>query len=280
LRIRVRPALHKWQDLNYLKGLAGSRTVPVEMGRDYLAESWTQRLMPLSVFIDSILGNNSRPRQHSTASTLAKAEDFSDQKKGGGGWGGAGGAMDGVEDWDGSVCRGVGGVGGEEKGGGRGGDGEAVGYLAQHDLFEQIPRLRADIVVPDYTAISLDPDGCAEPIMNAWLGPARTVSPLHFDAYQNLFVQVVGRKYIRLYHPDHSYALYPYGSGCNYNSSRVAGDILLLCLLLCDSSSLAITRQERESARALSRVSERASEREREREERESTRAREGGRER
>jgi hypothetical protein len=49
-------------------------------------------------------------------------------------------------------------------------------------------------VVPDYTAISLDSDVCAEPIMNAWLGPARTVSPLHFDAYQNLFVQVVGRK--------------------------------------------------------------------------------------
>ena len=217
MRICRRPALHKWQDLNYLKGLAGSRTVPVEIGRDYLAESWTQRLMPLSVFIDSILGNNSRPRQHTTASTLAKAEGCSDQKEGGEG----------------------------------GGDGEAVGYLAQHDLFEQIPRLRADIVVPDYTAISLDPNGCAEPIMNAWLGPARTVSPLHFDAYQNLFVQVVGRKYIRLYHPDHSYALYPYGSGCNYNSSRVAGDILLLCLLLHDSSSLAITRQERARARSL-----------------------------
>jgi hypothetical protein len=97
-----------------------------------------------------------------------------------------------------------------------------VAYLAQHDLFEQVPELRADIVTPDYTALSAEASG-GEVITNAWFGPGGTVSPLHFDDYHNIFVQVVGRKYIRLYKPQHSAALYPNcAGGRDYNSSRVS----------------------------------------------------------
>ena len=44
-------ALSRWQDLAYLARVAGPRTVPVEMGRHYLAQGWGQRLMLFSDFV-------------------------------------------------------------------------------------------------------------------------------------------------------------------------------------------------------------------------------------
>lgn len=45
------PALTRWQDLAYLTRVAGPRTVPVELGRHYLAQGWGQRLMLFSDFV-------------------------------------------------------------------------------------------------------------------------------------------------------------------------------------------------------------------------------------
>ncbi|KAF9929243.1 Lysine-specific demethylase 8 [Modicella reniformis] len=91
-----------------------------------------------------------------------------------------------------------------------------IGYLAQHDLFDQIPRLRRDIDIPDYCMIEpREQDGYRPPddvLLNAWFGPRGTVSPMHTDPYHNLLAQVVGRKYVRLYAPDETAKLYCYGS--------------------------------------------------------------------
>ena len=103
--------------------------------------------------------------------------------------------------------------------------GKNVGYLAQHDLFSQIPALRNDIYIPDYCFTSpplplRKPPGkevahLEEPLLNAWFGPAGTVSPLHTDPYHNILCQVVGKKYVRLYSPEESARLYPKGVGAD-----------------------------------------------------------------
>jgi hypothetical protein len=95
------------------------------------------------------------------------------------------------------------------------------GYLAQHDLLKQIPALRGDIMVPDYCYLDppvSPPDepkvgyiGTEEVHMNIWLGPGGTRSPLHNDPYENIFAQVVGYKYFRLYPPRMTEKVYPRG---------------------------------------------------------------------
>lgn len=96
---------------------------------------------------------------------------------------------------------------------------QQTGYLAQHDLFAQIPSLRADISIPDYCYCDPAPSPqlthikpvpkLDEPLLNAWFGPAGTTSPLHTDPYHNILAQVVGYKYIRLYAPGETEKLYP-----------------------------------------------------------------------
>lgn len=52
--------------------------------------------------------------------------------------------------------------------------------------------------------------------------PAPAVTPLHTDPHHNLLAQVVGHKYVRLYHPSLSDALYPHHASLHSNSSRVS----------------------------------------------------------
>ena len=95
-----------------------------------------------------------------------------------------------------------------------------TGYLAQHQLFDQIPELKRDIFVPDYCYLSEIEDDNAPVLMNAWFGPKGTVSPLHHDPYQNLLAQVMGSKYIRLYNRDSSFMYVNSGSILD-NTSQV-----------------------------------------------------------
>ncbi|KAF2626244.1 Clavaminate synthase-like protein [Macroventuria anomochaeta] len=97
-------------------------------------------------------------------------------------------------------------------------DKHQTGYLAQHDLFAQIPSLRADISIPDFCYCDPAPNPLPhikatpkleDPLLNAWFGPKGTISPLHTDPYHNILAQVVGYKYVRLYAPDQTEWLYP-----------------------------------------------------------------------
>lgn len=143
----------RWADANYLLSVAGSRTVPVELGKSYTDDDWRQQLMPLKSFVENHL--------------LVKSDATS----------------------------------------GGGSPTTSKGYLAQHPLFAQVPKLRRDICVPDYCALTLNSDTSAAdkpqtasaPEVNAWLGPRGTVSALHHDPKHNLLAQVVGAKRIKLY---------------------------------------------------------------------------------
>ncbi len=75
-------------------------------------------------------------------------------------------------------------------------EGSGGGYLAQHELLEQIPALKRDVLTPEYTSM-LREDEEEESYThggvktNIWFGPAGTISPCHTDPYHNLLAQVV-----------------------------------------------------------------------------------------
>ncbi|PHU29119.1 putative lysine-specific demethylase JMJD5 [Capsicum chinense] len=149
------PAKNKWNDMNYLRKVAGFRTIPVEVGKNYLCPEWKQELITFSEFIERIRSND--------ATTVETT------------------------------------------------------YLAQHQLFDQIQELRQDIVIPDYCFT-----GAGEiRSLNAWFGPAGTVTPLHHDPHHNILAQVVGKKYVRLYPASLADELYPHSETMLCNSSQV-----------------------------------------------------------
>ena len=153
--------------------------MPVEIGSlagaERGASQWKETLMPLAEFVDTYL-----------APLTVGGGDGS-----GGDGGDAGGGADG---------------GGDGGGGGAAAPSAPVGYLAQHNLFEQLPRLRRDFSVPALCAGGVQH-------VNAWLGPAGTVTPLHFDSYDNVLTQVVGHKFVRLYDASQTAWLYPKEGG-------------------------------------------------------------------
>ncbi|KAK9736009.1 hypothetical protein RND81_04G244300 [Saponaria officinalis] len=117
------PARSRWNSLDYLSRVAGDRTVPVEVGKNYLCSEWKQELITFSQFLERIQSGNS-----SVVPT----------------------------------------------------------YLAQHPLFDQIKELRNDVLVPDYCYAG----GGELRSINAWFGPAGTVTPLHHDPHHNILAQV------------------------------------------------------------------------------------------
>ena len=83
-----------------------------------------------------------------------------------------------------------------------------IAYLAQHQLFEQIPQLKNDI---NMTPSLCGPSGPSH--VNVWIGTGGTRTPLHFDSYDNLLVQVVGSKIVRLYDMEETCNLYVLSKG-------------------------------------------------------------------
>ncbi|RIA97800.1 hypothetical protein C1645_686423, partial [Glomus cerebriforme] len=120
---------------------------------------------------------------------------------------------------------------------------EGIAYLAQHDLFAQIPRLKEDIMIPDYCFVDTKQYFISsnrvqyipppDVIINAWFGPQGTISPMHTDPYHNLLAQIVGIKYIRLYDPSETLKVYPFEHNDFLgNTSQVFFIIIALLFLL------------------------------------------------
>ena len=63
-----------------------------------------------------------------------------------------------------------------------------VAYLAQHQLVDQLRELADDFWIPEYIGAG----SCTSrpEKINVWMGTAGTITPCHFDAYDNLFGQV------------------------------------------------------------------------------------------
>ena len=75
-----------------------------------------------------------------------------------------------------------------------------IAYLAQHPLLDQIEAL--------YEDVERNPCGLHPTNVNVWIGTGGTRTPLHFDSYDNILVQVVGAKYVRLYDTKQTPQLY------------------------------------------------------------------------
>lgn len=86
-----------------------------------------------------------------------------------------------------------------------------IAYLAQHELLDQCPTLRNDIALPEAWR---EVFGHASRT-NVWLGTHGTVTPCHWDSYDNCLAQVHGSKVVFLLAPEAKSYLY---------TDRAAGD--------------------------------------------------------
>lgn len=84
-------------------------------------------------------------------------------------------------------------------------------YLVEYPLLQQFPELagqfREAVVGATATAVA--------PRTMAFLGPAGTVTSLHYDNYENYFQQVMGAKFFRLYPPSTPRWLLKPGDSCS-----------------------------------------------------------------
>ncbi|KAJ3387415.1 Lysine-specific demethylase 8 [Entophlyctis sp. JEL0112] len=193
-----------WTVANLRRRIA-CRWVPVELGSSYTDQDWGQAVMLGHEFVDRYV-LQSNPRALRTAASEPDATlDNSNET---------------ADDDDADTRRSASPPRSTKRH--KTSHEDAIGYLAQHNIFSQIPSLFNDILVPDfcYTCESASPELPDAPHASVWFGPADTVTPLHTDPYMNIFTQVTGRKYVRLYSPSEGHRLYPH-DGVMANTSRV-----------------------------------------------------------
>lgn len=158
------PAMTKWPQPNYLLEMCRMRVVPIEIGKNYTKENWSQDLVKFEDFFR---------RQFLASATSTETK--------------------------------------------------RIEYLAQHNLFDQIPALKADILTPEYCCCTTDKNADAEIDVDikAWLGPEGTTSPMHIDEKNNLLCQVFGSKRIVLAAPSDTANLYPFDGDMLKNTSQI-----------------------------------------------------------
>lgn len=97
-------------------------------------------------------------------------------------------------------------------------------YIAQHNWIHQVPELLTDFDTPELCDLFLG-EALSMPIVHFWFGMAGTLSPLHFDKYDNFFCQIVGAKRVILVSPDFSHHL-----SVGSNTCPLVGEQLTLLL--------------------------------------------------
>lgn len=162
------PAMLKWNKSDYLLEICRNRVVPIEIGKNYTNENWSQ--------------------------DLVKFEDFYRRQF--------------LENETGAQSK-------------------RIEYLAQHNLFDQIPTLKNDIPIPEYCCTTNTvTDDEIDVDIKAWLGPEGTTSPMHIDQKHNLLCQIFGSKRIILAAPKDSVNLYPFDGDMLKNTSQIDADHL------------------------------------------------------
>lgn len=170
-------ALTEWRRISYWDNvtLGGRRLIPVEIGRSYVDEDWTQKIVPFREFTreyilhphndgdtqTGYLAQHDILRQIPSLQAAISIPDYC--------------YLEGPPPDPGTP-------------------------VAMSKAKKQIKT--------SHPSLLPQCDGDAEIRTNIWFGPPWTISPLHHDPYHNILCQVVGTKYVRLYSPHVSHQLF------------------------------------------------------------------------
>ncbi|KAJ3073808.1 hypothetical protein HDU98_000660 [Podochytrium sp. JEL0797] len=190
-----------------LREVLGRRLVPVEVGAKYTDdEGWGQKIVTGREFVDRYLlgvGGEEGGFERDVDSSEPESNDAESNH---------GGDLESTRKLDGTS---------ESSKRVKLEPHREIGYLAQHDLFAQVPSLYNEIRVPEYCYLSYPSQTLHDVKISAWFGPGNTVSPLHTDPHMNIFAQAMGRKYLRLHAPCETPNVYPHEGGMLTNTSQV-----------------------------------------------------------